>query len=185
VTQAGSGGRIPAKRRRLVTEIRQPAPIRAETGAIPRGSDLVFRPAQEDFMVRFAIVVAALALLSGTASAQGRIEKGPIKPVAASDAQKMFNTYCAVCHGKEGTANGPAAASLNKAPADLSKISARNNGTFPEVHVKRYIEGVDEVAAHGSRDMPMWGDLFNSLDRNTTQIRVQALSDYIKTMQTK
>jgi len=31
----------------------------------------------------------------------------------------------------------------------------------------------------------MWGDLFNSLDRNTTQIRVQALSDYIKTMQTK
>jgi len=49
--------------------------------------------------------------------------------------------------------------------------------------VKRYIEGLDEVAAHGSRDMPMWGELFRSLSRDTAQIRVQALSDYVKGLQ--
>jgi mono/diheme cytochrome c family protein len=95
----------------------------------------------------------------------------------------MFDSYCAVCHGKEGIGNGPAAKSLAKAPADLTKISARNKGTYPEVKVRRYIEGLDEVAAHGSRDMPMWGTLFNSLSRDTAQLRVAALSDYIKGMQ--
>ena len=34
----------------------------------------------------------------------------------------------------------------------------------------RYIEGLDEIAAHGTRDMPMWGDLFRSLNRDTAQI---------------
>jgi mono/diheme cytochrome c family protein len=95
----------------------------------------------------------------------------------------MFDTYCAVCHGKEGKGNGPAAASLTKTPADLTKISARNGGTFPEVRVKRYIEGLDEVPAHGTRDMPMWGGLFNSLSRDTAQIRIQALASHLKSMQ--
>jgi len=126
-------------------------------------------------MKRMVFAIVALAIAAGSASAQAQVKKGPIKPTPASDASKMFDTYCAVCHGKDGTGTGPAAKSLTKAPADLTKIAARNGGTFPEVHVKRYIEGLDEVAAHGTRDMPMWGGLFSSLDRNTTQIRIQAL----------
>jgi cytochrome c553 len=137
-------------------------------------------------MLRFVVVVAvALAVSAGTASAQPKVATGPIKPTPASDAGKMFDTYCAVCHGKEGTGNGPAARSLTKAPADLTKIAERSGGTFPEIHVKRYIQGLDEVAAHGTRDMPMWGGLFASLDRNTAEIRVQALSDYLKSIQRK
>ena len=127
--------------------------------------------------------VVALAVSAGTASAQAKVEKAPIKPTSAADAGTMFNTYCAVCHGKEGIGNGPAAASLVKKPADLTKISARNGGAFPEVKVKPYIEGLDEVAAHGTRDMPMWGDLFRSLNRDTAQLRIQGLSDYLKAMQ--
>jgi cytochrome c553 len=132
-----------------------------------------------------AIVVVALAFASSAANAQPQVQRAPIKPVPASDAKKMFDTYCAVCHGKDAKGTGPAAKSLTKAPADLTKLAANNKGTYPEVHVKRFIEGADETPAHGSRDMPMWGDLFNSLDRNTSQIRVQALSDYIKALQTK
>jgi cytochrome c553 len=135
-------------------------------------------------MTRLVLVVLVLAV-AATAGAQPKVEKAPIKPTPASDAKKMFETYCAVCHGKEGTGNGPASKSLTKAPADLTKIAERNGGTFPEVHVKRYIEGLDEVPAHGTRDMPMWGGLFSSLDRNTAQIRVQALSDYLKSLQKK
>jgi len=136
-------------------------------------------------MIRIVFVAAALALISGAAHAQPKIEKGPIKATPASDAQKMFDNYCAVCHGREGRGNGPAAGSLKKAPADLTRIAERNAGSFPDVRVKRYIEGLDEVSAHGTRDMPIWGELFSSLDRNTAQIRVQALSDYLKGMQTK
>ena len=135
-------------------------------------------------MVRRVLVgVAVCSLWAAAAHAQPQIKKEPIKPVAASDAPAMFQTYCSVCHGKSGKGDGPAAAALKKAPADLTKINARNGGKYPEVKVKRYIEGLDEVAAHGSRDMPMWGSLFRDLDRNTAQIRVQALSDYLKGIQ--
>jgi cytochrome c553 len=135
-------------------------------------------------MIRFAfIALVALALSSGSAFAQAKIEQGTIKNVNASDAKGMFDSYCAVCHGKDGKGTGPAAKALAKAPADLTKISARNKGTFPDTQVRRYIQGLDEVAAHGSRDMPMWGTLFNSLNRDTAQLRVAALADYIKGMQ--
>jgi cytochrome c553 len=135
-------------------------------------------------MIRYVLVaLAALALTAGAAGAQTKIEKGPIKQTSASDAGAMFNSYCAVCHGKEGKGDGPAAKSLAKTPADLTKLTARNNGTFPEIRVRRYIEGLDEIAAHGTRDMPMWGELFRSLSRDTAEIRVQALAEYLKAMQ--
>ena len=129
------------------------------------------------------IAVVTVALSAGAAGAQTKVERGPIKPTPASDAKKMFDTYCAVCHGKDGKGTGPASKSLTKVPADLTKISARNGGTYPEVKVRRYIEGLDEVAAHGTRDMPMWGDLFKSLNRDTAAIRIEALAEYLKTMQ--
>jgi len=131
------------------------------------------------------IVVALVGLMlsAGAAGAQTKIEKGPIKNTAASDAATMFTTYCAVCHGKDGKGDGPAAKALAKTPADLTKLTARNNGTFPDLKVRRYIEGLDEVAAHGTRDMPMWGDLFRSLNRDTAQIRVAALAEHLKSMQ--
>jgi mono/diheme cytochrome c family protein len=137
-------------------------------------------------MLRRVLVVAvvALAVSVGVARAQ-TIEKVPIKPTNASDAREMFDSYCAVCHGKDAKGNGPAAKALTKAPADLTRISARNNGTFPEVKVRRFIEGLDEVAAHGTRDMPIWGELFRSLRQNpdVTQIRIAALTNYLKSLQ--
>ena len=39
------------------------------------------------------------------------------------------------------------------------------------------------MAAHGSRDMPMWGELFRSMERDTVPLRVQALSDFLKSIQ--
>ena len=135
-------------------------------------------------MVRRVLVgVVVFSLWAVAAHAQPQIKKEPIKPVRASDAGAMFQSYCSACHGKEGRGDGPAAKALVKAPADLTRISARNGGKFPDVKVKRYIEGLDDIAAHGSRDMPMWGSLFRDLDRDTAQIRVQALNDYLKGIQ--
>ena len=133
-------------------------------------------------------VLAALVVLLAfavTASAQPKVQQAPIKPTPASDAAGMFQSYCAVCHGKDAKGGGPAATALSKAPADLTRISTRNGGTYPEVKIKRFIQGLDVVSAHGTRDMPMWGDLFRSLDQNTAEIRVQALSDYLKGLQVK
>jgi mono/diheme cytochrome c family protein len=133
-------------------------------------------------VIRAVVGVAVLAVLAGSAHAQ-TVKKEPIKPVPASDVAGMFQSYCSPCHGKDATGNGPAAKALTKPPADLTKISARNGGKFPDVKVKRFIEGSDEVPAHGTRDMPMWGDLFRALNRDTADIRVQALADYLKGLQ--
>ncbi len=137
-------------------------------------------------MTRHVLVaVMGVALSASVAHAQAQIEKAPIKQTSPVDGKVMFDSYCAVCHGKDAKGTGPAAASMKKTPADLTKISARNGGAFPDVKVRRYIEGLDEVAAHGTRDMPMWGDLFKSLNRDTAQLRIAALADYLKTIQTK
>jgi mono/diheme cytochrome c family protein len=140
---------------------------------------------------RIVVVVAlgALALSATFAAAQQkpRIKVGTIQQTPADDGEAMFQAYCTACHGKAGKGDGPAALALKKTPADLTKISARNGGVFPEVRISRFIEGVDEIPAHGNRDMPIWGSLFRSLsggaNSDIATIRVRNLTDYLKSIQ--
>jgi hypothetical protein len=44
-------------------------------------------------------------------------------------------------------------------PPDLTRIAARNNGVFPAERVRQIILGKGP-AAHGERNMPVWGDVF-------------------------
>lgn len=110
------------------------------------------------------------------------------KPVYTSPNSgiEMFQEYCAVCHGRAGKGDGPAASALKKAPADLTTLSARNGGKFPETRVYGYIEGSDEVGAHGNREMPIWGQAFRNMGRSDATIehqRISNLTDYIKRFQ--
>ena len=140
------------------------------------------------FVISTAVVAALSAASTASAQAGGqtKIEKAPIARTSVTDAPGMFQTYCAVCHGKDARGGGPAASALTKAPADLTRIATRNGGTYPEVKVKRYIEGADQISAHGTRDMPIWGDLFKAIgSSDTAALRVQGLSDYLKSLQVK
>ncbi len=136
-------------------------------------------------MIRpFLVAITAVALSASVAPAQTKIANAPIQRTPI-EGKAMFDSYCAVCHGKAAKGDGPAAGALKKAPTDLTRISARNGGAFPDVRVRRYIEGLDEVASHGTRDMPMWGDVFKALDRDMAQIRISALVEHLKMLQTK
>jgi len=44
----------------------------------------------------------------------------PSTPVAIGQGQNVFQQHCAVCHGRDGHGDGPAAAGLNPTPADLT-----------------------------------------------------------------
>lgn len=130
-------------------------------------------------------VVGTLVVIAWAAHAQ-QIKKAPVQPTPPNDGKAMFHEYCAVCHGPEGKGDGPAANALKKRPADLTQLSRKNNGTFPELHVMNFITGNEVVAAHGTRDMPTWGELFRSLDPNTHDVaglRVKNLMDYVKSLQ--
>lgn len=43
---------------------------------------------------------------------------------------------------------------------DLTGISRRNGGTFPDDMVRKIVSGESAIAAHGSREMPVWGARF-------------------------
>lgn len=132
----------------------------------------------------FALVVA-FAILGAD---QPIIKKVPPTPTSPSSGQEMFSTYCVACHGKDAKGGGPAAAALKMPPPDLTTLAARNGGKFPELRVYNAIHGDGEVVAHGSKDMPVWGSVFQSMSRDngaTKQMRVANLTAYLKSLQSK
>jgi mono/diheme cytochrome c family protein len=73
-----------------------------------------------------------------------------------------FLTSCAVCHGPEGKGNGSFSALLKVDVPDLTQYAKNNNGIFHITYISDIIAGQVEVAAHGDRDMPIWGSRFNA-----------------------
>ena len=71
-----------------------------------------------------------------------------------------YEIACMPCHGVEGRGDGPLAHSLKVTPADLTKITKVNRGEFPSKKIAEIIDGRAAVAAHGARDMPVWGDRY-------------------------
>jgi len=69
------------------------------------------------------------------------------------DGYRVFKTNCFVCHGADGSGNGPLADKLSVAPADLT--SKGKMGQRSDRDLFRIIEG---SAPHGqvSSDMPKW-----------------------------
>jgi mono/diheme cytochrome c family protein len=127
--------------------------------------------------------VAIAAVFSASPVLAQKVEPAPLPRTSPVDGPAMFASYCAPCHGVKGLGDGPAARALTKVPADLTRLATRNGGQFPTVRVRRYIEGADEVAAHGSRDMPMWGPLFKSLSRDMVVQRIETLTKYLEGLQ--
>jgi len=137
--------------------------------------------------ITLAILSSMAAVCVLSAQNSPTINKVPVRPSSPASGKEMFVEYCAVCHGKDGKGSGPAASALKKAPADLTTLTSRNNGKFPEARVAEYIHGDSEVSAHGSREMPIWGDLFRQLDREpgVAQMRLSNLETYLKSLQAK
>ena len=134
------------------------------------------------------LLVLFVAFACATANAQPVVKKTAVMPTSPVSGQEMFTTYCAVCHGKAGKGDGPAAAALKKTPANLTELTARNSGKFPELKVYGTIKGESDTPAHGSRDMPMWGSLFQSLSHGSegeVQMRIANLTAYVQSIQLK
>ena len=131
-----------------------------------------------------ATAVVMLSSASAQADAQ-TIKQGEAPRLQSVQGADTFKTYCAVCHGVEGKGNGPAAAALKKVPADLTTIAKRHGGSFSQPDVEAVISGDQVLAAHGSRDMPIWGPIFESIaaDSSFAKLRVSNLIGYLRSIQ--
>jgi mono/diheme cytochrome c family protein len=96
----------------------------------------------------------------------------------------LFGARCASCHGEDGKGKGPAAGALKHAPADLTKLSKKQGGTFPRAEVIQFIDGERPVPAHGPRHMPVWGEVFRRERADSeARMRVLALTAFIESIQ--
>jgi mono/diheme cytochrome c family protein len=140
-------------------------------------------------VIQVLVVVSAFALTSGAQEQPKKtIQHVPIQPTSPASGKEMYTNYCAVCHGTEGKGNGPAADALKTPPADLTMLSKKNGGTYPAIKVGSAIRGDAHVAAHGSKEMPVWGKLFWTISAghaSEVDQRIVNLVSYIKTLQSK
>jgi mono/diheme cytochrome c family protein len=90
------------------------------------------------------------------------------------DGYRIFKNNCTLCHGEDGSGNGPLASKLSEKPADLSdndKLSKRSDHDL-----FRIIEG---TAPHGQvgNEMPKWG-------LSLPQTEINSLVSYIRYLHT-
>ena len=136
-------------------------------------------------MKAFATVIVAAICSAGALNAQ-----------TMSLGEFEYRNSCAVCHGEDGSGNGPFAGMMEIAPADLTVIQSNNGGVFPVERLYKAIDGTEEVSAHGMRDMPVWGSRYiaridddPSFDyppeerERYSRNRILALVEYLSTIQ--
>lgn len=112
-------------------------------------------------------------------------------PTGAED----FATYCSACHGMSGKGDGGIAVELDRKPADLTRLSARNGGEFPGTEVMAKIWGYTGVAP-GRQDsaspMPEFGPLlqgnlvpYDGGDgiATPTPVRLVQIAEYLRLLQ--
>jgi mono/diheme cytochrome c family protein len=99
-------------------------------------------------LAAFIILASAPALLAVGTSAD------------VTEGRVAYGHYCSACHGMTGDGRGPVAAVLRKQPSDLRRLGDRYGTPLPAERIARYIDGRETVAAHGSREMPVWGERF-------------------------
>jgi mono/diheme cytochrome c family protein len=101
---------------------------------------------------------------------------------------KILRNNCAACHGADGRGHGPVSVSLKHSVPDLTLISRRSGGNFPYQRVREIIEGKESgPAAHGDREMPIWGPIFHEVesDQDWGEVRLDAITKHLESIQQK
>ncbi len=105
-----------------------------------------------------------------------------------------YDAHCATCHGLKGEGNGPYAGFVIKGVPNLATLSKSNGSVFPFARVYNIIDGRQEIPAHGSREMPIWGSRykleagdydFESDSEAAVRGRILTLTEYVYRLQAK
>lgn len=142
-----------------------------------------------------------MAKLTVTLATVAAVIVGLNAAARAADAGKSeYLASCAACHGADGKGKGPLSSELKVPPTDLTTLARKNGGVFPVSAVYEVIDGRHAVAAHGTRDMPIWGNRYTPsqieqavrgpLDLSydpefVVRTRILAVIDYLNRIQEK
>jgi len=134
-------------------------------------------------MSRIGICLSSVGLTILFVSNVGAQGKLPFEP----SGRDIYLDRCSACHGEDGKGHGPVVRALKIAPGDLTLIAKNNGGVFPEDRVKSIAgDFVLLIPAHGSRETPIWGDIFHpkrAADQQVAQERFKSLVTYLQSIQ--
>ena len=127
-----------------------------------------------------------IAVPTGYASAAAEYDSG----------KREYDENCASCHGPLGKGDGAFRELLKIAVPDLTELAKNNGGVFPVGRVYEVIDGRQQVASHGPREMPIWGadytvlaaPAFDDFPFNAevlVRARILALTEYLYRLQAK
>jgi len=111
------------------------------------------------------------------------------EPILVESGRASFLNHCSACHGLQARGNGILKPVLLVPPADLTRIAERRGGVFPDAEIARYIDGREDVVAHGSREMPVWGRVFaepvaeGSTGEEVVRGQLWVLVEYLRSIQ--
>jgi len=118
----------------------------------------------------------AMAAPPAVIAAEARVETAGGPPVTG---ESLYRRLCASCHGVAGRGDGPAGAALCPRPTDLTRLRSG----MPEL--MRQIDGRRTTRAHGTKQMPVWGEVLEQSlisephRRRTALLKVDAIADYV------
>jgi cytochrome c len=99
------------------------------------------------------------------------------------DGAALYARFCSACHGIRGDGDGPVAGAMLVTMPNLRSLAERNDGAFPADAIASYIDGRRFPQAHGERQMPVWGEIFESVDEESSRMRIDALVEHLRGIQ--
>jgi mono/diheme cytochrome c family protein len=142
---------------------------------------------------RAGLVVVLVGLVVGLTACPERTDRTAAAPAGEGGPGRiLYVTYCQSCHGLAGRGDGPAAASLRAPPPDLTRLWKRYGTPLDHERLVEYIDGRQLIAAHGPREMPVWGsEFFEDAPPMTPNLEgvkrhlIEVLAVYLETLQTE
>lgn len=135
----------------------------------------------------FLVVIVASLAPTPRLVTQG-VRSSPLV-VPSMYGRDLYEFYCASCHGRDGKGGGPVTPALKTQPPDITTLTIHNGGVFPRARIEAIVTGRADapVAAHGSREMPVWGPIFRGLDRDETvnRLRIANILDHLESIQVR
>ncbi|MGA2712539.1 MAG: c-type cytochrome [Bryobacteraceae bacterium] len=152
-------------------------------------SGLIDAVPDEEYAMRIMALLCSMVLtltahVSAQKSESHETATGPER--ALVEGAKLYTTYCAYCHGKDGKGPGqlPLVRGINV--PDLQLMASRNRGVFPLARVEKLLSGTsNSPIVHGGIEMPLWGPVLSHDDgnRSARELRVHALARYLESLQ--
>ena len=139
-------------------------------------------------IVKNMLVLTCIGIFMVTSAAKAQTTKVDL-------GKNEYQVKCSNCHGSEGRGNGPYSDLLTVSTPNLSTLAKNNGGVFPMERLFQSISG-EKIKAHGSRDMPIWGQVYRVEAANYymdvpydaegySRARLLALLEYLYRMQVK